>query len=52
MSNVSIRLREVWEWKEKGYAEVKHLPLREQLKEIINQSKITTQNLLKKKTVQ
>ena len=51
MSDVSIRLREVWEWKKKGYEEVKHLPLEEQLKEIVRLSKITTQNLLKKKTI-
>ena len=48
MSDVSIRLKEVWEWKEKAYDEVKHLPLEEQIKEITRKSKITAEKLLKK----
>jgi hypothetical protein len=34
----SIRIKEVWEWKEQAYNEVKHLPLEMQIEKIIENS--------------
>ena len=40
---------EVWEWKEKAYEEIKHLPLVEQMRIIHEQSKQTIALINKKK---
>ena len=49
MSNASISksLEEVWSWKEKGYNDVKGLPLDEQLKKISENAKKHTEELYK-----
>ena len=42
----SIRIKEVWEWKEQAYNEVKHLPLEMQIEKIIENSNKTGKKYL------
>lgn len=39
----------VWEWKEKAYEEIKHLPIKEQMKIIHERTEETIKQLMKKK---
>lgn len=48
-NQVSRAQKEVWEWKEKLYAQIKDLPKGEQLKYIVSQAKETVEKIKTKR---
>lgn len=48
-TNISKSLKEVWEWKEKAYNQIKHLSLREQLQAIHEKTAATIEKIEEEK---
>jgi hypothetical protein len=47
--NISKSQEEVWHWKQKAYESVQHLPLSEQIKNIVSRTEKMHQIILEKK---
>jgi hypothetical protein len=47
--NISKSQEEVWQWKQKAYESVQHLPLSEQIQNIISRTEKIHQIILEKK---